>query len=577
MDNKIFPTLKTEYIENMDKENPWDMYPRPMMVRDSYLSLCGKWDFQILDERCGKKSFDGSILVPFPPESLLSGVERRISENDVMVYKRRFSLPEGFLKDRLILHFGAVDQVCEVFINGKSAGKNEGGYLPFSFDITALISPHGKNEIEVIARDALLKKYTYGKQKKKRGGMWYTPVSGIWQSVWMESIPKGAILSIKIEQNLKNAKITINSEAEHKTLTLKESGETYEFDTDSIIIEPKEPHLWTPSDPYLYEFELRAEEDKIESYFALRDISIGEVRGTPRILLNGKPYFFSALLDQGYYPDGIYLPATPDAYRDDILLAKRLGFNTLRKHIKIEPLIFYHLCDKLGMIVFQDMVNNSSYSFVLDTALPTIGFKQAMPTIRHRSTKTREFFLSQMRMTADLLYSFPSVCLYTIFNEGWGQFDADSAYRMLKEQDPTRIIDATSGWFSDKESDLDSRHIYFKAPTIKKTYGKPVFLSEFGGFSLRIDGHLFGKKNYGYSIYEDKESFSDAVYHLFLDGVMPLIEDGLCATVYTQLSDVEDETNGLITYDRAFVKIDEEKMALANRALYEEFDRLTKG
>ena len=406
--------------------------------------------------------------------------------------------------------------------------------------------------------------------------MWYTPVSGIWQTVWIESLPENPIRSLRIDQNDKNARITLDTDARSAKLILLETGEELDFYQNTVTVEPKEPKLWSPENPYLYRFAIETESDRVEGYFALRSLSIKNVNGKERMCLNGKPYFFSALLDQGYYPDGIFLPATEKGYEDDILLAKRLGFNTLRKHIKIEPMVFYYLCDKLGIVVFQDMVNNSSYSFILDTALPTIGLKKLMPLPRHKDSETRQIFLEQMELTARYLYNTPSVCLYTIFNEGWGEFCPDEAYDKLKTIDNTRFIDATSGWFYSKKSDLDSRHIYFKMPTIKKPNGRPFFLSEFGGFSLRLDGHLFGEKNYGYSIYPDKNSFTEAVSNLFKDGTAPLIKDGLSAIVYTQLSDVEDETNGLITYDRRAVKIDEAKMREANESLYEAFRLATE-
>ena len=573
MRNEIYETLTTPYAEKMDKSCPWNVYPRPQLRRDSFLSLNGAWDFKITD---GERTvYDGRITVPFPPESKLSGVERRISKGEATIYTRKFTLPEGFKRDKVILHFGAVDQVAEVFVNGKAAGTHIGGYIPFYFDITELLR-EGENELSVRAVETLSHTYTYGKQKNKRGGMWYTPVSGIWQSVWLESVPESYIRSICIDCKENLAKIQVNSDAKHKKLILKADGSEYEFDGNTVIVEPKDPILWTPENPYLYEFSIVTETDKIESYFALRTLEINEASGKKRLCLNGEPYLFSGLLDQGYFPDGIFLPATPEGYEDDILKAKSLGFNMLRKHIKIEPMVFYYLCDKLGMVVFQDMVNNSGYSFILDTVMPTIGFKKARFSLRNRNKRTREFFLSEMKKTAELLYNTPSVCLYTVFNEGWGQFEPDAAYKMLRSLDSTRFIDSTSGWFYAAESDVDSKHVYFKTPKAKRLNGRPFFLSEFGGFSLRIDGHLFGKRNYGYSIYREKESFTNAVFDLYTGGLLPLIDEGLSALVYTQLTDVEDETNGLITYDRRVIKIDEEKMKKANELLYERFNKVTK-
>ena len=575
MKAKIYDTLTTPFSQDMDKEHPWAEYPRPAFVRDSYFSLNGEWNFALCGEGDLPTEYTEKILVPFPPESALSGIERRIEKDKVLVYRRYFTLPDGFIKNRLIINFGAVDQETRVLINGNEAGRHEGGYLPFSFDITDLIKD-GENEITVIAKDTLDKKYPYGKQKENRGGMWYTPVSGIWQSVWLESLPEDPILSIKIEQNSKFAKIRVNSEAEYKILKLHFDGSEYRFHGDEIIIEPKEPKNWTPESPFLYYFTLSTGTDTIESYFALRDIKIDTVGDTDRFLLNGKPYFFSGLLDQGYYPDGIFLPATPEGYESDILLAKRLGFNTLRKHIKIEPMIFYHLCDKLGMVVFQDMVNNSGYSFILDTALPTVGLKNLNFSFRHRDEETRRIFLDTMEDTAELLYNTPSVLLYTVFNEGWGEFDPDDAYERLKAIDPSRLIDATSGWFYGKKSDMRSLHIYFKTPKVRSTDGRAINLSEFGGFSLRVPEHLFGSKNYGYKIYDTRAELTEAIFELYTEGVAALCEDGLCASIYTQLSDVEDETNGLITYDRRVVKVDEGQMKLANEILYQEFDNAIK-
>lgn len=572
MDKNVYETMRTPRASEIDKTSPWNVYPRPQMRRNSFFSLNGVWDFAITDSSDAPQEYTEKILVPFPPESLLSGIERNVGKRDRLHYRRSFTLPEGFIKESVILHLGAVDQVCDVYINGAHALHNEGGYIPFSVDITDLLR-EGENEIYLLVTDALSKIFPYGKQKKKRGGMWYTPVSGIWQTVWIESLPKNPITDIKITQTESNAKIKVNSKAEIKKIIIKNSGEIYEFTGDEVIIEPKEPKLWSPESPYLYEFTLETETDKIESYFALRSIGTGVFGDKARLTLNGKPYLFSGLLDQGYFPDGIFLPATPEGYEDDIRLAKSLGFNMLRKHIKIEPMYFYYLCDKLGMVVFQDMVNNSSYSFILDTAFPTIGINRTFP-FRHKNARAREVFENTMLGTADLLHNCPSVLLYTIFNEGWGQFSADEMYKKLKAYDDTRIIDTASGWFKPRLSDVDSRHVYFRHPTIKNPDGKPLFLSEFGGYSLRIDNHLFGKKNYGYKLYESEENFAEAVKSLYLDGVLPLIRDGLSATVYTQLSDVEDETNGLITYDRRKVKISTSIMKQINDTLYNELNNL---
>ncbi|MBQ8321731.1 MAG: glycoside hydrolase family 2 [Clostridia bacterium] len=568
-----YARLKTKYEEGMDRMHPWQEYPRPSLVRESYINLNGEWDFCISEQ--APTVYTDSILVPFCPECELSGYKKEINENTPLHYRRIFTLPENFKKDRVILHFGAVDTIAEVMVNGKAVGTHEGGYLPFSYDITdALV--YGENELYVKVTDNLDVRYPYGKQTKKRGGMWYTPVSGIWQTVWLESVCENYIKKIKITTDMRSAKITVTGGNEKKRLTLDDDGEVIEFTGDTVTVVPKNIQLWSPEDPYLYYFTLECGEDKIESYFALREVGIGEFNGIKRLTLNGEPYLFNGLLDQGYFPDGLFLPATVKGYEDDILTAKRLGYNMLRKHIKVEPEIFYNLCDSLGIVVFQDMVNNSSYSFFFDTALPSAGLKSLPDKLRHRNKDSRRIFKQSMIKTIDHLYNFPSILYYTVFNEGWGQFCADEMYGVAKECDGTRIIDATSGWFVRKLSDVDSRHVYFKPIKIKKPPKRPIVISEFGGYSHRVTGHLFGKGNYGYSTYSDRAAFEDAFIRLYEGEVSPLIAKGVSALVYTQISDVEDETNGLLTYDRAVLKVSVDRTKATMQGLYNNFKEETK-
>ena len=558
--------LKTKYAECADLLRPWQDYPRPQFIRDSYLNLNGEWDFAITKSEKIPNAFLEKILVPFPPEAALSGIQREIKKGERMYYRRRVTLPDGFKRDRIILHVDACDQISEVYIDEKFVSKKEGGYTPHSVDITDYISG-SSFELTIEATDDLDKKYPYGKQRRKRGGMWYTPVSGIWQTVWLESLPERPIESIKITTTAKNAKIEIKTQAEKKALTFLD-GKRIEFSDDVIVVSPSNPHPWSPEDPYLYRFTLETETDKIESYFALREIGVTEEKGISRLTLNGEPYIFNGLLDQGYFPDGIFLPASSDGYADDIKTAKACGFNMLRKHIKIEPQIFYYLCDTLGIAVFQDMINNSDYSFLRDTALPTVGLQRLPDLHLHKNKKSREIFLEAMKEEVELLYSFPSILYYTIFNEGWGQFSSDEMYRVLKSLDTTRIIDSTSGWFRRKKSDVDSRHIYFKPLNPKKPDGRPLVISEFGGYSYRCCGHLFSEGNYGYRSFDDREKFEDALVALYENEVIPLAKKGASAFVYTQLSDVEDETNGLITYDRQVLKVNAERLSTLMQKLY---------
>ena len=310
----------------------------------------------------------------------------------------------------------------------------------------------------------------------------------------------------------------------------------------------------------LYRFRLRAGEDTVDSYFALRSLSVQHVRGIPRLCLNGKPLFFNGLLDQGYWSDGLYTPASPDSYEKDILSMKELGFNTLRKHIKIEPEQFYYDCDRLGMIVFQDMVNSGDYRWLRDTALPTVQLCVRDDRRLHTDPVTRENFRRAVAETVRLLIGHPCICLWTVFNEGWGQFCADELYREVKALDPDRFVDSTSGWFHQKESDVDSLHLYFR----KLRLGGlplPQLLSEFGGFSYKIPEHSFNlEKTYGYRKYERQDEFLSALRALYRDELLPLAEKGLCGAVYTQVSDVEDETNGILTFDRAVQKVPPETL-----------------
>ena len=547
LQKKQFITLQTPEAKELDAPRG---YPRPQLRRDSFLSLDGIWDFGTAPADKAP-IYDKRIRVPFPPESALSGIREEFPDGTVLCYRRSFALPAGFLRDRVILHIGAADQVAQVLLNGQELGRHEGGYLPFSFDITEQLAT-GENLLQIHVTDQLdAHILPWGKQKHQRGGMWYTPISGIWQSVWLESVPRVYVKALQIRADEKGATITAQGVSEGTVaLTTPQGICTVQMENGRARIELPAPRLWSPEDPYLYRFRLTCGEDTVDSYFACRTLTVGEVKGVPRLLLNKKPYFFHGLLDQGYFPDGIFTPAHPSRYEKDILFAKSLGFNTLRKHIKIEPEQFYYDCDRLGMIVFQDMVNNWAYSFLRDTALPTLGFKRRNDKRMHRDPATRKAFLDAMEQTVKHLANHPSICYWTIFNEGWGQFDADSAYGRLRQMDDTRFIDTASGWFEAQESDVESPHVYFK-PVKCRPGKKPLVLSEFGGYSLAIPGHVATPGQvYGYRRFEDKEAFETALAALYRKEILPAARAGLSGAIYTQLTDVEDEVNGLMTYDR---------------------------
>ena len=540
---------------------PWTVYPRPQMKREKWLNLNGEWDFSVDYEK------KGSIRVPFCPESKLSGIESHFEEGSLLCYNRTFCLPEAWRNGHVILHIGAADQRADVFLNGKPVGTHKGGYEAFSFDITALLQ--AENYLQICCFDDLQdQSYLYGKQvlPEKRGGMWYTPVSGIWQTVWLEHVPETYIRKLHIENRGYGVTISIEP-AMNGRVSVAALG-SFELTGGSVTITPENPRLWSPEDPYLYDFTVEAGEDKIESYFAIRSLEIKKVGKYPRLCLNGKPYFFHGLLDQGYWPDGIFTPATPACYADDILMMKKLGFNTLRKHIKVEPEEFYYQCDKLGMIVFQDMVNNSDYNFLRDTVLPTVGIQKLNDRNLHSDEVSRKCFLEGMEATVKQLKNHPCICYWTIFNEGWGQFDSDSVYEQFRKLDDTRFIDSTSGWFRREKTDVDSRHVYFRKVKLEGDGKKPLVLSEFGGKTYKVEGHVFNPdKSYGYGGCDSLEALNEAVVKLYMDEVLPCVKKGLCAAIYTQVSDVEDEINGLVTYDRKVEKMNPEKLLPVAAAL----------
>ena len=547
---------------------PWEVYPRPQMTRREWQCLNGWWDLSVL--RNGKSVFEGKIQVPFCAESLLSGAGQHPEKDDVLLYRRILSVPVSWQGKHILLHFGAVSRETKVLLNGREVCRHENGYLPFTADITGFLTGN-ENTLEVQVSNDLSAKYPWGKQSRKRGGMWYTPCSGIWQTVWMEPVPDRYVRALHIHTAGDTVDIRAEGIQSGKVLF---NGKEYPLTGGSARLTVDHPEFWSPENPHLYSFSVFSGDDCVEGYFALRTLTTETVNGIPRLCLNGKPYFFNALLDQGYWSDGLYTPATPDGFEADILAMKSLGFNTLRKHIKIEPEVFYYACDRLGMIIFQDMVNNGGYHYILETVLPTLHFQKRNDRHMTRDPETRKNFLAAMEETARLLNNHPCICLWTIFNEGWGQFCADEAYSRLKAIDPERFVDSTSGWFHQKKSDVDSLHIYFEDLHLGKK-PLPQLLSEYGGYVYKIPEHSFNiEKTYGYRKYETREEFVAALRETYQNALLPLAAKGLCGAVYTQVSDVEDETNGLLTYDRAELKIRPEELRDLAQALQDSMSGL---
>ena len=537
---------------------PWRVYPRPQLKRNSYVNLNGTWDFAV-SENEEVSAFDKQINVPFCPESMLSGLKIQVAPGSYLFYRRSFAVENQ--PGRLLLHVGAADQIADIYVNQSHVCHHEGGYEAFCCDITDALQ--AENELVIRCFDDLRDQtFPYGKQTLKRGGMWYTPVSGIWQTVWLEWVPEHRIEELDIRVDLEKATVTVTPGQNGKILC---QGKEYALENGIAVIAPEDPHLWTPEDPYLYDFVVETEADRVESYFALRTVSTMLLHGIPRLCLNGKPYFFHGLLDQGYWPDGIFTPAKPECYARDIMEMKRLGFNTMRKHIKVEPEEFYYQCDRLGMVVFQDMVNNGDYNFLRDTVLPTVKIQRLSDKDMHKDPATRKRFLKGMAATFRQLRNHPCILYWTIFNEGWGQFDSEAVYEKLKALDSSRIIDATSGWFRQNKSDVDSRHIYFGPWTGLKISDKPLVLSEFGGYAYPVKDHVFNTGNiYGYKICKREARFRAAVKKLYWEKVIPGAKKGLSAAIITQVSDVEDEINGFLTYDRKVSKADmADMMAIA--------------
>jgi len=550
--------MLTDWGKTLDVNNILQEYPRPQMVRDSYLNLNGYWDYAITTDNKIPSSWDGLIVVPFSPESELSGVNKSISPKETLWYRRTVNIPENFNKGKLLLNFGAVDQVSSIYINGEKIYTHVGGFLPFTIELNDSISD--SFEIIVEVKDETDEDWhTRGKQKTHRGGIWYTPQSGIWQTVWLESVPKNYIKKLYITPIFDNGYVEVEAEVSGNSRPVAIFNETEYPLPARIMIEDFVP--WSPENPKLYSISVSCDEDNVESYFAMRKISIeNDSNGIKRIFLNNCPYFQNGLLDQGYWSDGLYTAPSDEALIYDILTAKEMGFNMLRKHIKVEPLRWYYHCDRLGMLVWQDMpCGGGVYSpAVVSTPLVTgIHIKDNSYFLFGRAEKEgRDEFERELKELVNTLYNCPSICLWVIFNEGWGQFDASRLYEVVRKLDPYRLIDHASGWHDQKIGDLQSLHVYFKKYTHKSDkLGRAVVLSEFGGYNHRVLGHTFNDKDFGYKKFESPLELEKEIESLYKGQIIPAIEQGLSACVYTQLSDVEDELNGLLTYDRKVTKI----------------------
>ena len=556
--------MKTPWTDKVDKELPLNEYPRPQLMRAEWLNLNGTWDYAITKQDGIPSTYDGQITVPFSPETELSGVMRTVRAGDRLWYHRIVTFPACYAGRRAILHFGAADQTASVYVNGQWAISHVGGYLPFECDVTDLIKD-GTAEITVCVTDDTDGSYhARGKQSSKRGGIWYTPQSGLWQSVWMEAVPQSYIRSLKITPDFDAAQVCIEADVQGSEMACALfDGQRYVLPA-RIDVPGFTP--WTPETPKLYDFTVECGEDRVNSYFAMRKFSVeADGQGIKRLFLNGRPYYHNGLLDQGYWPDGLYTAPTDEALIFDITTAKAMGFNMLRKHIKVEPLRWYYHCDRLGMLVWQDMPCGGGlyHPAVITTPVVTgISIRDS-----HYRLFARQDAAGRAEYTAELeemirhLYNCPCIAVWVPFNEGWGQFDAGKAVERILSLDTTRTVDHASGWHDQGLPDLYSRHVYFRKFRFKPDrHGRAAVLSEFGGYNHRIPGHAFNEKDFGYKALKGTEQYASGLARLFSEEIRPVVSRGLAASVYTQLTDVEDELNGLITYDRQVCKLPPERV-----------------
>lgn len=576
--------LLTIWGEQLDKSSVLPEYPRPQMVRDAWANLNGEWDFAISPADGSEPNvFDKKIVVPFPVESVLSGVESTVKPEDAVWYRRTFDAGRGDPSkhdgQRVLLHFGAVDWHTKVWVNGVEVGEHTGGYDPFSFDITKALSEKGPQTLVVRVTDPTNRgSQPHGKQSLEPGGIVYTAVTGIWQTVWLETVPATRIRSLKVTPHVESGEVEIVVDAEGPELdktvvriaTKSESGSPLR-----VTGKPGEPlrlavakaRLWSPEDPYLYDLEidLAIESgkvhnvvDQVSSYFGMRSVAVvPDEAGHSRICLNGKECFSFGPLDQGWWPDGLYTAPSDAALKWDIEITKKFGFNTCRKHVKVEPARWYYWCDKLGLLVWQDMPCGGERG---------IGPSEEDPTTN--SAESEAVFRAELETMVDVLSHHPSIIVWVPFNEGWGQFKTNEILAWVKGLDPTRLVDGPSGWADRGYGDLHDKHDY-PGPSIHPiSEGRAAVLGEFGGLGLVTPDHVWlDATNWGYQSFDTQKELASS-YKSLIDNLWLLKRDGLAAAIYTQTTDVEGEVNGLITYDRKVLKIDPDKAAQWNTRLY---------
>jgi hypothetical protein len=565
--------LMTRWAKDVSPQNVHQEYPRPQLVREKWQNLDGLWEYALADADAEKapQKFDGHILVPFPIESALSGVMKRVGPNQRLWYRRSFIAPKREADGRVLLHFGAVDWKTTVYVNGKEVGQHQGGYDPFSFDITAALdASKDQQELVVAVTDPTDTNWQpRGKQINRPHGIWYTPTTGIWQTVWLEAVPKSYVESLTIVPNIddQTVAITVNIVGDAKDIQLNILDGDNEVKANKAVAgEPRtvklaDPKLWSPDSPFLYGLKIEVLQDgkfvdTVESYFGMRKISLGKGKdGITRILLNNEFVFQYGPLDQGFWPDGLYTPPSDAALKYDLEVTKELGFNMVRKHVKVESARWYHHCDKLGLLVWQDMPSGDRY----------IGARD--PDIERTEASTKNFENEWREIIRDFGNS-PAIVMWVPFNEGWGQFDTARITEFTRKLDPSRLVNATSGWADRRVGDVHDVHIYPGPGAPPAEEHRAIVLGEFGGLGLPLEGHTWqAKDNWGYRSFESKEALN-AAYEQLIVRLRPLIQQGLSAAVYTQTTDVEIEVNGFLTYDREVLKFEKDRVIALHRKLY---------
>ncbi len=564
--------IMTRWAAEVSPDNALTDYPRPMMVRPDWLNLNGLWDYAIRPRtETVPQGFDGHILVPYPVESALSGVGKTVGAANRLWYRRTVQIPADWGDQRVILHFGAVDWDTDVWVNGQYIGNHKGGYDPFSFDITGALKGAGTQEIIVSAWDPTDGGFQpRGKQINNPHGIWYTPVTGIWQTVWLEPVPQASIADLKLTPDVDNnrIKIEVATRGDRGGLTLSAMASGAGFSgaassTDqamSLVV--ANPRLWSPDDPFLYDLTVQLKDgatvvDEVKSYFGMRKIEVKkDDKGINRLFLNNEPLFHYGLLDQGWWPDGLYTAPTDEALRYDVEVTKQLGFNMLRKHVKVEPQRLYYWCDKLGVLVWQDMPNGDGH------------IHGDMPDLRRNPHSATQYEREYQAMI-EAFYNHPSIVMWVPFNEGWGQFDTARITAWTKALDPTRLVNSASGWTDRGVGDVHDIHAYPGPAVPPVEDNRAVVLGEFGGLGLPLKGHTWqDERNWGYRSYTTVEDLNKAYVNL-IHRLRLLIGDGLAAAVYTQTTDVEVEVNGILTYDRAVIKMDADTIVPLHKKLYQ--------